>query len=75
MPIDRSKEPAIKQIGSFSLPKLEQIRLDNGIPVYVLNTGDQQVTKLDLIMKGGRWRATSPPRFFRKAQPDAAARK
>lgn len=54
MPIDRSKEPAIKQIGSFSLPKLKQIRLDNGIPVYVLNTGDQQVTKLDLIMKGGR---------------------
>lgn len=54
MPIDRTQEPAIRQIGSFSLPKLELIRLDNGIPVYVLNTGDQQVTKLDLIMKGGR---------------------
>lgn len=32
--------------------------MKNGIPLYILNAGDNEVVRIDLLMKGGRWQQT-----------------
>jgi zinc protease len=52
--LNRSQAPAISQINQLSLPPVQQITLDNGIPVYVISMGTQEVIKLELIFNAGR---------------------
>ena len=53
--IDRSIAPAIKAVDTLYLHKPIIHTLDNNIPVYEINMGSQQVIKLELIFKAGRW--------------------
>ena len=52
--LDRSKPPLIKVIDQLNLPKTEKHQLDNGIPVYEVNLGTQQVVKVEFIFSAGR---------------------
>lgn len=52
--LDRSMPPPIKTIESVSLFSPEQYQLDNGIQVYEINMGAQEVAKLELVFKAGR---------------------
>lgn len=54
MEIDRRNRPDIHKINDIRIVKPEMINLDNGIPVYIINTGDLEVNKIDLIVEGGR---------------------
>ncbi len=51
---DRSKAPAIKSLKSIKLPAIEHFKLDNGIPVYSVNMGTQDVLKLEMVYWAGR---------------------
>ena len=53
MPL-RSKAPKIQEINSLSIPLPTIYRLDNGIPVYILNMGTQEVVKLEAVFWAGR---------------------
>ena len=46
--ISRSIPPALKSITDFSFKHIEKTTLDNGIPVYYLNAGVQDVVKVVL---------------------------
>lgn len=52
--IDRTQSPLIHEINHLVLPPVETFQLDNGIPVYVVNMGTQDVLKLELIFNAGR---------------------
>ncbi len=52
--LNRTQPPAISQISQLSLPPVQQIQLDNGIPVYVVSMGTQEVVKLEVIFNAGR---------------------
>ncbi len=52
---NRSKVPKIKPVQTLNLQKPVLHHLDNKIPVYEINMGSQQVIKLELIFKAGRW--------------------
>lgn len=52
--IDRIKGPLVKEITVSSFPEFEQIRLSNGMDLYILNAGTQNIFKLDLVFHGGR---------------------
>lgn len=58
--IDRSKAPAIHQIQQLKLyePQVHQLR--NGIPLYEIALGSQDVIKLDLLFDAGRWYEQAP---------------
>ncbi len=51
---DRTIPPPIYRISQLQLPEPERIILDNGIPVFVINMGTQDVLKLELIFAAGR---------------------
>ena len=53
-------KPEIRKLADISLPKPKTTYLDNGIPVFSIDMGDSEVTKLDIIMEGGRCDETKP---------------
>lgn len=52
---DRRVPPPFRAITNIKLPSHQLHYLDNGIPVYELNMGTQDILKLELIFDAGRW--------------------
>lgn len=57
MNLNRKKAPAIKDAINFNLAlkPVEKFRLDNGIPVYSINEGAQEVTMVEWVFDAGNW--------------------
>ncbi len=53
--IDRRQAPLIQTVETLLLHRPIQHRLDNGIPVYDIRLGQQEVIKLELVFEAGRW--------------------
>lgn len=53
--MNRTQAPEIILIDKIDLPKTEKVLLDNGVPVYTINEGDQDVVKVELMFKAGKW--------------------
>lgn len=51
---DRRIPPLIKQIGQIDLPSPNLYHLDNGIPVYEINKGTQDIVKIEIVFQAGR---------------------
>jgi len=51
---DRSIAPLIKQIEQIDLPSPNLYHLDNGIPVYEINKGTQDIIKVEIVFRAGR---------------------
>src|SRR6476620_2701428 len=58
--ISRSVPPALKSITDFSFKKIEKMSLDNGIPVYFLNAGVQDVVKVELVFINPAFQPAQP---------------
>ena len=54
MILDRSKAPTIQEISSVSIPSIDQYSLANGLQVYELNLGSQEIIKLEIVLNAGR---------------------
>lgn len=55
--LDRTKAPLIKDAVEFNLhlKQAEQFTLDNGVPVYSINAGAQEVALVELVFYAGNW--------------------
>ncbi len=51
---NRKIAPSIRPIEKLELPPVESIRLDNGMPVYLIDVGTQEALKLELVFFAGR---------------------
>jgi len=51
---DRSSQPPIKEIDHIHVPEFQTYKLDNGIPVYEVNLGTQEILKMEIVFKAGR---------------------
>jgi len=51
---NRTIPPEIRDISKLTLPDYQLFKLDNGIPVYVVEMGTQEVLKLEVIFNAGR---------------------
>ena len=58
--MDRTVQPPVCEPESITIQCPEYRVLPNGIPLYVLNTGDNEVVRIDVLMKGGRWHQRLP---------------
>lgn len=56
--LDRSIQPFIREPEQLEVPSPERRVMLNGIPLYILNAGDNEVVRIDLLMEGGRWQQT-----------------
>ncbi|NDV81370.1 pitrilysin family protein [Bacteroides sp. 51] len=54
--LDRTIQPKIRQLDKIDIPRpLHQI-LPNGTPLNVINAGEQDVVRMDILFKAGSWR-------------------
>jgi predicted Zn-dependent peptidase len=53
--MDRNIQPGIRPLKSIASIAPVRCRLTNGVPVCILNSAEQEVVRLDLVFKGGRW--------------------
>lgn len=58
--LNRSVRPATKPFGNIIFPEPEIIRLNNGISLYILKGGDQEVNRMDIIFSAGRYDEEKP---------------
>ncbi|MEL5895865.1 pitrilysin family protein [Bacteroides sp. GD17] len=56
--LDRSNQPQILEPEHLAIQKPERMVLPNGVPLNVLNAGESEVVRVDLLMEGGRWHQT-----------------
>lgn len=57
MNLDRTKSPAITQAidMNLALKPFTKYTLDNGIPVYAIEAGAQEVLQLEIVFEAGNW--------------------
>ncbi len=62
MALDRTVAPSIHDAVEFDfkLPAINQVALDNGIPLYWLNAGVQDVAQIDWVFPAGLWYEPRP---------------
>jgi zinc protease len=53
--LDRTVAPPFNRSTRFDLLQPEKITFKNGIDSYFVSAGQQEVIKIELILKGGRW--------------------
>jgi predicted Zn-dependent peptidase len=53
--INRKSQPEINLLEKFNFQPPEVCTLDNGIPVFQMVTGTQEITKIEFIFKAGSW--------------------
>lgn len=58
--LNRAKAPCFKQVEKINFLEAKFTSLTNGIPLYFISGGSEQVLKIDFIFKAGKWFQTSP---------------
>lgn len=58
--LNRRQQPDICQPERIDVPRPRPVIMPNGVPVHVLNIGDSEVVRIDVLMAGGRWRQSYP---------------
>ncbi|MCD8309633.1 MAG: insulinase family protein [Prevotellaceae bacterium] len=56
--LDRSKQPPIRPLADLTLQEPRRTTLPNGVQLNLLDAGDYDVVRIDLLFKGGRWHQT-----------------
>jgi predicted Zn-dependent peptidase len=57
---DRKHQPAIKIIDSIDIARAKKFSLSNGIPVYSIQSGKEDIIKVDLLIRAGAWYQPKP---------------
>ena len=58
--IDRSVQPSIKEIGKIDIQQPQKFTLDNGIPVFSLSAGFQDLIKVEFIFQNNSFDVNRP---------------
>lgn len=60
MSLDRSIQPRVRDIEHLAVQMPRRSVMPNGVPLNVLDSGDNEVVRIDLLMEGGRWQQSQP---------------
>jgi predicted Zn-dependent peptidase len=52
---DRTAPPEARSIDRFDLIKARSLRLENGIPLHVINAGDHDILQIEILLRSGKW--------------------
>jgi zinc protease len=58
--LNRTIAPAFKQIENIEFIKPKKHKLKNGIPVFVINAGEQSLVRLEFIFQNTSWQLDKP---------------
>lgn len=57
---DRTHAPLIQAMDNFKVADPEKVVLDNGIPLYIVNKGTQDLVRISLVFGAGAWYENEP---------------
>jgi len=60
MTLNRKQAPEFKTIDRIDVQQAQSYTLDNGIKVYTINSGSQELTKLEFLFKAGMYYQSKP---------------
>ncbi|WP_373515263.1 M16 family metallopeptidase [Persicitalea sp.] len=60
MILDRTIAPPFRVIQNIELPPAETLTLDNGLPLHIINIGDQPVVRIECMFEAGNWSESKP---------------
>jgi len=60
MTLNRKQAPDFKTIDKIDIQQAESFTLKNGIKVFTINSGSQELTKIEFIFKAGMYYQTQP---------------
>ena len=58
--LDRTIAPVVQKIAQVSVPEAVCQKLDNGIPLFYVNAGQQPVMRFELVFEAGKWFEDTP---------------
>ena len=58
--LDRTPPPLVRPFGKLDIVHPERRSMKNGMPLNVINVGNQEVVRLDILVGGGQWHQTLP---------------
>ena len=58
--IDRSLPPATREIDKIDIPQARKFTLDNGIPVYAISAGFQDLVKVEFLFPNNTFNVNRP---------------
>ncbi len=53
MKLNRLQAPDLQEISKINIPPIERIYLDNGMPLWLINTGSQELIKVQISIPAG----------------------
>ena len=53
--LNRTQAPEFKTIDKIAIQQAQSLNLDNGIPVYTIDAGSQELTRIEFIFKAGMY--------------------
>ncbi len=53
--LNRAQQPAIQPLSELHLPLPERRQLHNGIPITIVQLGNQELVRLDILFRAGIW--------------------
>ena len=53
MKLNRKEAPQLQKTNKLRIPNMESFSLDNGIPVWLMNTGSQEILKIQISFPAG----------------------
>ena len=60
MLLDRTIHPNVRDIEHLAVQMPQRFIMPNGVPLNILNSGDNEVVRIDLLIEGGRWHQSQP---------------
>ena len=60
MLLDRTIQPKVRDIEHLAVQMPQRFIMPNGVPLNILNSGDNEVVRIDLLIEGGRWHQSQP---------------
>lgn len=60
MTLNRKQAPEFKTIDKIHVQQAESFTLNNGIKVYTINTGSQELSKIEFLFKAGMFYQPQP---------------
>lgn len=58
--LDRKKEPAYHQVDNINFIEPHKQQLDNGVPVFTINAGNQELVRIEFIFENVNWNVSKP---------------
>lgn len=60
MLLDRTIQPKVRDIEHLAVQMPQRFIMPNGVPLNILNSGDNEVVRIDLLIEGGCWHQSQP---------------